>query len=274
MPRQSYPDWIKPDPWVPPGEPVPAPPPEAAPPDRKWPLAAALFPAGAVLGFLAVLLFGWLFGSGHSKPRQVPSAVPLPTITTPPVTQPSDPSGSVLAQLVVTQADVPPEVSVQLIPGGNQVVGQATLDLCSGDFPSESKRKARLQVSAVDDLGRPNLSTEAVLYKDEAATAQGFAELRSVAAKCTEDTMKPPPDGSWPAVPTVERQAYDFISSAGGQPQHSVAVYLRRGRVLMGVYFPQPDGDQSPVMGKTTIPDIVTVFANRIAALPASVVNG
>ena len=51
----------------------------------------------------------------------------------------------VLAQLVVTQADVPPDVSVQLIPGGNQVVGEATLDLCSGNFPSESKRTARLQ---------------------------------------------------------------------------------------------------------------------------------
>ena len=50
-------------------------------------------------------------------------------------------------------------------------------------------------------------------------------------------------------------------------------MYLRRGRVLMGIYFPRPDGTQSPVAGETTIAGIVNVFANRIAQLPESIVK-
>ena len=41
----------------------------------------------------------------------------------------------------------------------------------------------------------------------------------------------------------------------------------------MGIYFPQPDSTQTPVAGQTTIPGIVNVFAQRMAALPDSVVN-
>ena len=55
---------------------------------------------------------------------------------------------------------------------------------------------------------------------------------------------------------------------------HSVAVYLRRGRVLMGLYFPQPDGPQAAVAGRSTIPGIVALFEARLAQLPASVVSG
>src|SRR5438309_1911430 len=138
MPQQSYPEWIRPDPWAPPRDaPPPAEPehaPAPTPKERRWLLAAALFPAGAVIGFLAVLLYGWALGSHHSS-RPRPAASAPPAVTTPPVTQPADPSASVLSRLVVNQSDVAPSVSVVLIPGGNQVVGQATLDLCNGDFP-------------------------------------------------------------------------------------------------------------------------------------------
>jgi hypothetical protein len=161
------------------------------------------------------------------------------------------------------------------------------LDLCNGTYASESERRTRLQVAAVDAEDNTTLSTEAVQYVDAAATEQAFAELREVAAKCpatpvpspvgeTTVTTKfnPAPDGSWPEVAGVDRQAYDFVTSSTlGQTQDSVAVYLRRGRVLMGIYFPNPDGAQSPVAGQTTIAGIVNVFANRMAQLPESVVK-
>jgi hypothetical protein len=63
-------------------------------------------------------------------------------------------------------------------------------------------------------------------------------------------------------------------ADASGQPQHSIAVYLRRGRVLLGVYVPDPDAPQVAVAGQPSIPGIVNVFATRLAQLPASVVNG
>jgi hypothetical protein len=73
----------------------------------------------------------------------------------------------------------------------------------------------------------------------------------------------------------VDRLAYDFNTiDAMGQSHHTVAVYLRRGRFLMGVYFSQPDTAQVPVSGQTTIPAIVNVFAGRMAAQPAAIANG
>jgi hypothetical protein len=132
------------------------------------------------------------------------------------------------------------------------------------------------------------LSTEAVLYSNPAATTQAFSELKSAAANCPsgpvvspvgEPTMStkfnPAPDGSWPSVPGVERLAYDFVTTDDtGQTQHTAAVYLRRGRVLMGIYFPRPDGAQPPVRGQTTMAGIVNVFATRMGQLPTAVVKG
>ena len=189
--------------------------------------------------------------------------------------------------MVVNQNDVPSTVSVQPLNGGDQVNGQTTLDLCNGTFPSESLRSARLQVSVVDIQGDIPLGTEAVSYQNPAATAQAFAELKAVAANCPSTPVPSPvgeptvttkfaaaPDGAWPQVPGVDRLAYDFTTvDAMGQSHHTVAVYLRRGRFLMGVYFAQPDAAQVPVSGQTSIPSIVNVFAARMAAQPAAIAN-
>jgi hypothetical protein len=182
--------------------------------------------------------------------------------------------------MVVSQNDVASSVVVQPINQG-QSLGQPTLDLCNGTYPSESLRTARLQVLAVDGGGNALLSTEAVLYNNPASATQGFSELASTASKCPSTPVNgvtthfnAAPDGSWPQVAGVQRQAYDFTSTdQTGQNQHSVAVYLRRGRALLGVYFSQPDGAQSSVAGQTTIPTILNVFANRLAALPAGAIG-
>jgi hypothetical protein len=187
----------------------------------------------------------------------------------------------------VQQSDVASGVTVQLIVGGQDATGEATLDLCNGSFPSESLRTARLQVVAADGQGNSLLSTEAVLYTGSAATAQAFAELRATPSKCPgspvaspvgEATVttrfNAPPDATWPAVPGVDRVAFDFrTTDASNNSQRAVAVYLRRGKLLMGVYFPQPDGAQSAVGGQTTIPGIVGIFESRIAQLPESAVS-
>jgi hypothetical protein len=194
-----------------------------------------------------------------------------------------------LAGVGLTQSDVGSGITVQKLDNGDQVSAQAaTLDLCNGTFPSESLRTARLQVVAVDGQGNSLISTETVTYSNAAGTARAFSELATTATKCPaspvtspigEQTVtthfNTPPDGTWPQVATVQRLAFDFVTTdASGQDQHSVAVYLRRGRVLLGVYFNQPDGAQPSVAGQTTIAGIVNVFATRMAQLPDSVVNG
>ena len=61
----------------------------------------------------------------------------------------------------------------------------ATLDVCSGDFPSEKSRTLRRQVAAYKQ-GSPYsfLSTETVKYKDAATAASALTDLDSVIAKC------------------------------------------------------------------------------------------
>ncbi|MFM8922043.1 MAG: hypothetical protein ACKOFV_05265, partial [Candidatus Nanopelagicaceae bacterium] len=61
----------------------------------------------------------------------------------------------------------------------------ATLDVCSGDFPSEKARTLRRQVAAYKE-GSPYsfLSTETVKYKDAASAATALTDLDKVIAKC------------------------------------------------------------------------------------------
>ena len=56
-----------------------------------------------------------------------------------------------------------------------------------------------------------------------------------------------------------------------GESSHSVAVYLRRGRVLMGLYFARPDARQAAIDGRTAIAGIVGVFETRMAKIPARI---
>jgi hypothetical protein len=280
----------------------------ASSPPPVAPLPGHVFvPKWLVIGIAALLIvglgfaIGWLVTSDDStESSTAPSGDPTPTTptrptttttpTTPSTTSPPSatvPSSSDLSKVGLRQTDLASSISLTLIPGGNRVSGGPTLDLCNGTYASESQRKTRLQLAAVDAQDNTTLSTEAVQYVDAAATQQAFAELREVAAKCPSTPVQSPvgettvttkfnpaPDGSWPQVASVDRQGYDFVTTnASGQTQRSVAVYLRRGRVLMGIYFPQPDGTQSAVAGQTTIAGIVNVFANRMAQLPDSVVK-
>mgnify|MGYP006280622537 FL=1 len=74
----------------------------------------------------------------------------------------------------------------QLIPiARGTTLLDATLDVCSGDFPSEKSRVLRRQVAAFKE-GSPYsfLSTETVKYKDAASAVSALTDLDSVIAKC------------------------------------------------------------------------------------------
>ena len=196
-------------------------------------------------------------------------------------TRANEPNGvtSALAGLIVLPRDTTSALTVHGLVGGDQVVGQTTLDLCNGSFPSESLRVSRLQDAALNSAGQPVLSTEAVEYRNAPATAQAFRELKHVAATCPsgpvpspsgEPTVStefgPAPDRNWPTTPTVQRVAFSFTTTdASGQSHPSIAVYLRRDRFLVGVYFSQPDTAQPAIDGRTTIEGIVNHFAVRLA---------
>lgn len=264
---------------------------DAGPPEkRKKPI---LWAFAVVVGVL-VGLIGIYFStrsSNESPPSASGPATTAPLIgpspsTTVPLSAGNDPSASALEDLIVTPDDVPANADVIVFPGGIGL-NQPTLDLCNGRYPSESRRTARFQDAVLDAQGVVVFSTEAVLYGDSGGTTQAFAELQSVVANCPSTPVSGPageppvttrfsataPDATWAQTPTVNRRAYDLTSDDGTGPRRIVAVYLQRGRVLLGVYFSKPDGAQLPVEGQTTIEGIVGVFASRLAALPTSVVG-
>jgi hypothetical protein len=269
---------------LPPAAPVPPAPPGFVLP--RWVVAIVLILVVGAAGYAVGLATAPDDSTSNNASSQSPATPNQPATPTPSTTNPPNtPANQALAGLVVGQADLPANYSVSLIDGGNQVQGETTLDLCNGTFPSESLRTNRLQVVAIEGQNA-TLSTEAVLYTNPAAAVQAFGELRSVAANCPSTPVRspvgngtvttkfdPPPDGAWPQVAGVDRLAYSFTSTdTQGQSSPSVAVYLRRGRALMGIYFVDP-ANVPTVAGQSTIEGVVGVFAQRLAQLPDSIVN-
>jgi hypothetical protein len=286
-----------------------APPASAWPPTRAWPPASPPAPSptpwapppptpndrrtnrGWIAGVVALMLVAGLVAfaitynarsdsneSAGPRTNAVPSPSTLPGRTGVP---------AALDRVSLRQSDVVNGVVVGLITNGDQLT-RPTLDLCNGTFASEALRTARWQVAAVAANGNAPLSTEAVLYRSAPAGAQAMAEVREVATRCPDKPVVSPvgeptattrfnaaPDTKWDDTPNVDRAAYDVTATnAQGGSFHSVVVYLRRGRVLVGLYFLRPDAPQSFFADKTAIGDIVRVFESRMAGLSASAVNG
>lgn len=241
--------------------------------------------ARRVRGGAAVLAAGLAIAScsGSSSGKEATTST---TVTSAPQSA-APPAGSAdvqtqLHRLSVQESDAP-GYFVHLYPQGDQVAGQVTLDLCGGNFPSEALRIGRYEVG-VAQSSQSNLlfSTEAVAYGDLGGPTQAFSELSAVAAHCPDSFVQgpvagepslktvfgPAPDQDWPTVAGVDRLAFDAtVSDQQGQSLQSIAVYLRRGRFLLALYFDDPT--HPPVIdGQSTVQGIVTLFAQRLVSVP------
>ncbi|HEY7858142.1 MAG TPA: DUF2510 domain-containing protein [Candidatus Nanopelagicales bacterium] len=280
------PHWV--GPYTAPVRPTYDAPPPVEPPTRSsrkpfiWIAVAVTLVVAMIIGFALTRI-------PSSTPVATPLPAPAPVLPTPTPSVPAAPVQPVpddLARLGLRQSDVTGTVVVSPIIGGTDVTGQTTLDLCNANYPSESRRQERVQVAAIDitDPSSMLLSTEAVRYDSTAGSNQAWAEIQAAVAACPSTPVTSPtegttltttfggrPDSSWPVVAGVKRLAYDVSTVDNlGTTQHTVVVYLQRGNILLGVYFPQPDQPQLSVQGQTTIPGIVHVFEERLAALPPS----
>lgn len=272
-PPVSTPPPASPTPWLPPG-----PPPDDHSSKRGWIVSVV-----ALMVVAGLLSFAITYNARSDSSNQSANVGPAPSTLPGRIGAPA-----ALDRISLRQTDVVNGVTVGMITNGDQLT-RPTLDLCNGTFTTEALRTARLQVAALAAAGNAPLSTEAVQYRTTAAGAKAIAELQEVAAKCPntpvvspvdEPTVvtkfNAPPDTKWGRTPNVQRLAYDLTATNPdtGQSFHSVVVYLRRGRVLMGVYFSRPDGPQSYFAGKTAIGDIVRLFESRMAGLSEAAVNG
>ena len=195
---------------------------------------------------------------------------PVGDVATAATPMPAERDQDLLARVGVGAGDLGPGYTARLIDQGDQL-SQPTLDLCSQHFASEARRQARHQVAVTDSTGDPVMSTEAVLYRDQAGAAEAMAEMRGAASSCPKPWRIRTEGDLGPVRPSgMDRVALSVEATAAGQPlERAVVVLLRRGRLLVGLYFLQPDGPQAQIDGTHSIPGTVAVFEQRVAAIPA-----
>ena len=99
----------------------------------------------------------------------------------------NDDAQVLLAKYGLIQSDFSQEWSV-LPMGGGTTIKDATLDLCSADYPSEKNRIERRQVVA-SKTGSPYsfLSSEVVRYSSESAAAEALKELLMAESTCKKE---------------------------------------------------------------------------------------
>jgi hypothetical protein len=132
----------------------------------------------------------------------------------------------------------------QLPPGGNNVEGQATLDLCNGNYASERRRTERLQVLYVKTGQRQTIASEEVVRYESGGADAAYRELRAVARGCTHKVPLPggghasglriePEDRALP----VRQLMVSFKVTAPGQPPvYTAGAFLYQRHLFTGAY--------------------------------------
>ena len=158
---------------------------------------------------------------------------------------------AVLARVALRAGDGTTGTTVSLLPGGDQVVGRVTLDLCGAAFPSEQARTGRLQQVVRDATGNEIVSDEHVRYQTARDGVDALKEVRAAIAQCRPDEFRKPHVRGLPllrykidVIPnsrlgtlTKDRVAVATTMTAqDGRTAFDVAIYQRRGAVLSAVY--------------------------------------
>jgi hypothetical protein len=153
-----------------------------------------------------------------------------------------------LSRVVLSGAQVGPGYKVASFPGGNSFIGETTLDLCAGTYPSETLRTGRLQVAYSHPANTVAVSNEVVTYVPGGARL-ALAEVTSVARSCARKPVVRSAGGvttSFSASPLHDPQlppgtvAVKLVIEASEGTKHAtqtgVAIYQIRGDTLSGVY--------------------------------------
>jgi hypothetical protein len=194
------------------------------------------------------------------------------------------PTDAELLQAVsLTESDAAPDAAFRPLPGGSEVVGRTSLDLCFADFPSEDRRVGRNQVGIGDTTSEAWVSSEAILYRTPQEAETAMAELVTARGECPETPVDPPtpdrvplawsfgdaPDADWPDEPGVRRQAYAFtVADDSGTSWAGTATYLQRGRMILALYSTPPAGPATTIRNAPDPARFTAVMAARLAALP------
>jgi hypothetical protein len=192
----------------------------------------------------------------------------------------------IVRRVSLRESDVKSNHTVELVPGGDQVTGEVTLDLCGALFPSEQARRVRHQVAAVLPSGSAaGIGSEAVLYDSPESAQQALDEVRAAQAKCPEGLVPsrvpevPPltttfakaPDGDWSQHAGIDRLAQDVtISTDDGRSLHKYLIFQVRDALLVGLYVTPETAPKQLSSSIGDVEGLVEVIADRMAAVPAT----
>lgn len=173
--------------------------------------------------------------------------------------------------------DVPGAASAELVPSGETVRNQVTLDICGMRFSSEAARVARRQVAIRDEAGTRLIGDEGVAYRSVADAVHALAEVRQAVTECDSEELVEsavagvPPfrydlrvDTSDPSPSTDEGVLITGrVTESSGAATEVVLSYMRRGRIVVGLY--------GSAVAKVAGPAVIV--ASRLGALPISAVS-
>ncbi|HUY72087.1 MAG TPA: hypothetical protein VMV08_07575, partial [Gaiellaceae bacterium] len=153
-----------------------------------------------------------------------------------------------LRSVVLSNAQVGSGYKGSVIPGGDSFIGEATLDLCAGTFPSESLRTGRLQMSYLHKGKAVPVSNEVVTYVSGGAQ-EALREVRAVAESCARtpvvvrrgtvtNTLTVVPIRGSNLLPGAVAVRITVLITAGKKRATStgVAIYQVKNNMLSGVY--------------------------------------
>jgi hypothetical protein len=154
-----------------------------------------------------------------------------------------------LERIVLTPAQVGAGYRMRMLPQGDVVKHQVSLDLCDFAFPSDGLRTGRLQVAYLHGGHVPQISNEVLSYT-AGGTKAALAELNRALATCPARPMTGPVSGSVPTTHRLSRLVVPHLSLAyvavhdqasarirGKTVRRSaVAVYEVRRNVLSAIY--------------------------------------
>lgn len=209
----------------------------------------------------AIVLLGLAGCSSTSKqPDALASQSSTPaattTATTAAATPPTD-NAALALHLAVPPEQVGTGWTSKLIPGGDQVQGQVTLDLCGERFLSESMRIARRQVVLTPPGAGANstdaISNEIVIYRPGGAQ-QAQSELMQSITSCPTGPVQGTVAGEGMLTYKISTLSSDthwlpgtvairaVITNSSGQRADTVSIYQFHGDALSAVYGPADNG--------------------------------
>ena len=157
-------------------------------------------------------------------------------------------AGPNLNKFVLQGSQIAHGYKLAAYPGGSSFIGETTLDLCGGSYPSENLRTGRLQVSYAHPKKTVDISNEVVTYVSGGAQ-QALAEVSKVAHTCSTKSViqkrgvvtttfhaTPVHDPKLPHSTVAVKLVIKQTDGKKHVTQTGIAIYQVKGNTLSGVY--------------------------------------